>query len=128
MLSKTLSWFEMSAFGFVCSVVELAEQGCGPTDPVGWSRVELGALAWDLDADNVVGRLTSGAEDTTSQARLVHGARVLLLLGDVVLLGLEVDQSHAVIEDVLSKKKEKVSQHVKGRNESGVYLQGADHQ
>ena len=123
--SWTLSGFEKSAFGFVCSIVELAEQGCGPTDPVGRSRVELGALAGNLNADDVVGGLTSGAENTTSQARLVHGARVLVLLGDVVLGGLEVDQRHAIIQDVLRKEKGKVSQ--EGKEERKEYLQGVDH-
>mmetsp|Transcript_6479 Transcript_6479/g.8714 ORF Transcript_6479/g.8714 Transcript_6479/m.8714 type:complete len:215 (+) Transcript_6479:342-986(+) len=62
----------------------------------GW-RVDL-LRARQLDADDEVRRLTRRRQGTATQARLVHRARVLLQIRDIVLGGLEVNQRHLVVQ------------------------------
>jgi len=82
------------------SVIELAEKGGSPADPM--SRWLVNLLGdWEFHGDNVVSGGTSGGEDTLTQTSLVHGARVFVRVGHVVLRGLKVDQWHLVIEFIL---------------------------
>ena len=82
------------------SLVELAKESCCSADPVRWWGVDFLADG-DLDRDDVVRRLTCRRQHTTAQACLVHGARVLFWVGNVVLRRLEVDQRHRVVQFVL---------------------------
>ena len=59
-----------------------------------------------IDAEHVVGRLTSRREDTTTETSLVERALILIILRDVVLEWLEVDHRHAIIKLVLNTNKQ----------------------
>ena len=83
----------------MCSIVELAEKSCGSSDPVSGWRVDIAvSRAGQLHTDDVVGRGAGRREDTLTQASLVHGARVFVLLRNVVFSRFEVDQRHSIVK------------------------------
>ena len=53
--------------------------------------------ARNLDIEDIVSGGSCGGEDTSSEASLVHWARILCLIGDVVFLWNEMNHGHLVV-------------------------------
>lgn len=77
----------------MCSFVELAEHGGGPSHPDCW-----GDRGRNVHVNDEVSGLASGTEHTSALASLVAGASILLLISLVVFLWLEPDEWHLVVQ------------------------------
>ena len=85
------------------SVIELAEKSCCTANPMGWRCIDL-LTARNLDIEDVIRGGSSSGEDTSSEASLVHRARILCFIGYVVLCRLEMNHGHLVVQFILINK------------------------
>ena len=70
---------------------------------MGWRCIDF-LTARNLDIEDVVRRSSCSGEDTSSKASLIHRARILCLIGNVVLCWLEMNHGHLVVQFILINK------------------------